>query len=348
MEKYKGYKAEDFLMDDSFVQWLRAGNAEVDQRWEQWLELHPEALPDVRKARLIYQSMHFKNIKLSSLQIEKEWERLVPELNESHRESLGQGTPSIGLGAWWWKVAGIFLILGLVYLGQYQYPTLLDVPTFSVNSVKAEPGNMVTVTLPDGSRVKLNGGSELKYQPSFAGSTRKVQLTGEAFFDVQKDSLRPFIIQTGLLMTEVLGTSFAIRAYGEQESIEVAVVEGKVRLHGRKPSKAQKEVVLVKDEMATFDLQSKEISVGAYDPSDQIAWKDGVILFKKADFSSIVKKLEKRYGIKFRVNGNVQIDKDWRFTGKFTNKSVEYILEAISYPNVFKYRVDNKTVNIYH
>ncbi|WP_025761215.1 FecR family protein [Dyadobacter tibetensis] len=345
MDKYRGYTVKEFLVDDHFLQWIEGGNQALNQQWEDWVSLHPESAEEIAQARLILKAIRFKKHSVSAEEIQLEWSKLQSgiQLSESRPREDARSPHWRQI---WWKVAAVFLLVGLIIIGrQYQYPGM-SADASDEHRVIAGPGKRLLLVLPDGSRVKLNSGSQVSYAKSFSDSQRTVTLEGEAFFEVRRDTLRPFVIHTGKLSTEVLGTSFAIRAYKGQPDIEVAVVEGKVRVNANRNDKKEIGAVLQKDEMATFDLKSEKIDISAFDPSEQILWKDGIIHFKKADFPSIIKKLERCYGVRFQLGRNVHIDKQWRYTGRFANKSLEYILQVISYPDRFQYKVNDDFVEI--
>src|SRR5690606_16871269 len=132
-------------------------------------------------------------------------------------------------------------------------------------------------TLPDGSLVWLNCTSSLRYLESFSGNERKVELVGEAFFEVMEDSLRPFIVYSGNLSTTALGTSFNVAAYPEKDMIEVALISGKVSIndHVRRD-----ELMVLNPGMGMrYDRQTQKAIRETINADKVLAWKSGVLIF---------------------------------------------------------------------
>jgi ferric-dicitrate binding protein FerR (iron transport regulator) len=193
--------------------------------------------------------------------------------------------------------------------------------------------------------VKLNAGSILSYPKVFEDTLREISLTGEAFFDVVRNEKSPFIIHTGNITTRVLGTSFNIRAYPENKEIQVAVVEGKVKVRTESGS-GENGVCLIKSEMVTVQKEHGKLIVSDYDEKEQIGWKDGILYFEKSDFLSTVRRLERWYGVRINIGEGRKMDPSWRFSGRFKDKPLNYILDVMSYPHQFSYKINNNTVNL--
>ena len=110
--------------------------------------------------------------------------------------------------------------------------------------------------------------------------------------------------------------------------------------------KESNSVFLTKSEMATFQKNEGELIVSAYDEKEQIGWKDGILYFEKSDFTTTVKKLERWYGVTIQISEARKIDPSWRFSGKFKDKPLDYILGVMSYPNQFSYKINKDIVNL--
>ena len=119
-----------------------------------------------------------------------------------------------------------------------------------------------------------------------------------------------------------------------------------MQANSEEAARAAKKVVLTKDEMATLEKSNGEINVTNYDKNDALGWQNGILYVEKADFGQIVKQLERWYGVEISVDNDVAVDAAWRFSGKFENKSVDYILDVCRYPNLFTYEVSGKQVHI--
>jgi ferric-dicitrate binding protein FerR (iron transport regulator) len=152
------------------------------------------------------------------------------------------------------------------------------------------------LTLPDGTNVWLNAASALKYPTSFTGNERRVEVTGEAYFEVVKNAAKPFIVQVkDKADIEVLGTSFNINAYENEHAIRTTLLNGSVRV-GVPSTDYKKAVVLVPGQQA--QIVGKQISVAANPPADKIlAWKNGLFNFDGADLEEVMRQLERWYDI---------------------------------------------------
>ena len=185
------------------------------------------------------------------------------------------------------------------------------------------------------------------YARPFAQDVREVYLEGEAFFDVAPNPDRPFIVRTGNISTKVLGTSFNIRTYPEEEAVKVAVVTGKVMVESKteaKDQQANQPILLKPSEMVTYDKKKLTAEVAPIDIENIIAWNNDILIFNNARFSEVVDQLERWYGVEFKIQRGEPIKKG--FSGVFENQSLEYVLEGISYTSDFQYELHGNTVII--
>lgn len=347
--KYDRFGYKDFVLDDDFRAWLNGTAPEKDHLWEKWLLANPSRHAEIEKARKIVLALHFQAKSVPDHDIGQQWKRLESSITASKAAKEGE-TPSRRINLTWiWRllaaacvVIGAFFWINRYFTGHHA-PASAYVPA----EHKAANGQQRKLVLPDGTRVTLNAGSSISYPQEFEEDVRKVSLSGEAFFDVKRNEKQPFVIKTGDVVTKVLGTSFNISAYPENKAVQVAVVSGKVKVNAQIGSEDQNACVfLSKSEMATFQKEAGELIVSTYDEKEQIGWKDGMLYFQKSDFHSTILKLERWYGVKFEVAPGVRMDADWRFSGKFQDKPLDYILGVMSYPGRFSYKINNSIVKL--
>lgn len=211
--------------------------------------------------------------------------------------------------------------------------------------VRSNPkGQKSTIILPDGTSVRLNSESYIEYRETFARE-REVRLVGEAFFNVVHDSAHPFIVHSGDVSVRVLGTSFNVQAFPFEETMSVAVVTGRVVVEGEATQFDKKQGVLLPKEMLRIDHKTGTFEKTSFDPDEMLAWKDGILAFKKASFSEIVNRLERWYGVKFVVRRAKPITDG--FTGYYKNPSLRLVLEGMSFSSEFKFTIKGDTVVIY-
>mgnify|MGYP001234266262 CR=1 FL=1 len=201
-------------------------------------------------------------------------------------------------------------------------------------------GQKINIQLPDGSKVKLNAGSKIIVPNKFVGETREVELIGEGFFEVHRDELHPFIVKTRGLDVKVLGTSFNVKAYEEDQDISVAVNTGKVAVN----TTGQQELILYPDEMAVFNKLNQLTEKTQFNYKEVLSWKDKTLYFNQASFIEIIDQLEKWYGVEITIRKEVDSRKD--FSGEYENKSLEVVLDGLSYVFDFKYEIKDDQVEI--
>lgn len=215
----------------------------------------------------------------------------------------------------------------LLSVGYFTYTNFHQEPTLQpiVEMIKTtEWGKKMNITLADGTEVRLNSGSTLKFPDRFQGNTREVELSGEAFFNVARNSDKPFIIKSGEVETMVLGTSFNVNTYPESKQVAVTVATGKVKVTSR-----ENEIFLLPNEQGVFDKKSKSISKEKIDIAAFLHWKDGIIHFEDAELSQVLRTLERWYGVTFEVdNANIG---DCHITATYNNERLDAILESIIY-----------------
>lgn len=179
-------------------------------------------------------------------------------------------------------------------------------------------GRTSQVTLTDGTRVFLNAGSRLVYPEVFAGSTREVMLSGEAFFDVKVDTKSPFIVQTSDLRIRVLGTRFNLSAYPSDNFVEAVLTSGKISLARNDAGFFDKPVELVPGQLASFNRKTMETSIRIVDTDNYTLWTEGVVKFESTHLNRILKRLERYYNVNFqfmdpmlgtlRISGKLELD----------------------------------------
>ena len=191
-------------------------------------------------------------------------------------------------------------------------------------TLSAGIGESEETTLDDGSRITLNAGSSLKYPKSFDKSVRSVELKGEAYFDIERDTSRPFLVKTRRAEIEVLGTSFNIRE--NEDSLIIVVSEGVVALRALK-NKGDEDVVLRKGEQGFFNYATNKAFKTVETASDALFWYNRSLSFKATPLPLVIQTLEKNYDVRFNYQEE-QIAKCF-LTTRFEAASLEEIIAVI-------------------
>ena len=345
----KDYTAEDFCQDLSFWKWVKYGDVESKLFWEKWLQQNPDKKSEMEKAKEILQAIDVYQKMPSDKRILALWSKIDHGIAVSEKiryiHKTEQKRP-LTFARW----AAIFLGIALTSIGLYVSTELNTTEEKQVSHKvrmieRSNPaGRTSTISLPDGTRIKLNSASTIVFPEEFSGDIRQVSLTGEAFFDVAEGPSRPFIIHTGRFSTTVLGTSFNISAYPSAGEIKVAVLTGKVFVENREGLDGENSLTVTRQEMAVFSKASGDLNKQPYDYLKEIAWKDSIIHFENADFEQIIEKLTKWYGVTFVINKYIVSQKD--YTATYEHKSLETVLEGLSFVYDFQFKIDNKVVTI--
>lgn len=237
------------------------------------------------------------------------------------------------------KIAAVFI--GLLIMAGVTYQVYRSSQTITYSTAY---GQKETIVLPDLSTVTLNGNSTVTYTKGWGSAEkREVHLVGEAFFDVVRNEQKPFLVYTSDVEIKVLGTSFNVKSYDEDESIETTLVKGKVAIQNLQRQEDE-EIILNPNEMATFSKSSERIKLTIVKTEVFTSWKRGKLIFEDETFGEIVKELERWYGVKIILKN--EDSRQCRFTAKIENESLKEVLEFFKSTSNLKYRINEDEIII--
>lgn len=167
------------------------------------------------------------------------------------------------------------------------------------NTLSTARGQIYSIVLPDGSHVWLNSQSSIRYPVAFTGKERKVEITGEAYFEVEKDAVRPFKVNARDMDLQVLGTMFNVNGYNDEDNIKVTLIEGSIRL-----TTGKNKALLKPGQQAQVELNKISVNTDV-DVDKAIAWKNGQFFFNKADFKTVMRQLARWYDVEVVYQRNV-------------------------------------------
>jgi ferric-dicitrate binding protein FerR (iron transport regulator) len=204
------------------------------------------------------------------------------------------------------------------------------------NTLIVGRGEEYQLALADGTKVWLNSESTLRYPAQFTGKNRKVELQGEAYFEVAHNAEKPFFVNTSEMDIRVLGTSFNVSAYPDDEAVHATLVEGSVIVHNNIGEKADK--ILQPNQQFVYNRSENKVLVNEVNARFFAAWKDGAFTFVDEPLPSIMKKLERWYNIRVFFQG--QGVQNLRFSGKLKRfNSCNDVLEVISKTTHISYEI---------
>lgn len=225
--------------------------------------------------------------------------------------------------------------------GQLAYNALNEKPTEIVyNTISTPRGGQYQLTLADGSKVWLNAASSIRFPASFTGNERKVELTGEGYFEVAKNAAMPFKVDvSGKGEVEVLGTHFNINSYSNEPAINTTLIEGSIKVAGLTSGNT---VLLIPGQQAKLSTTG-ELSINRNpDIESVLAWKNEKFVFQNADLKSIMRQLERWYDISVSYEGNGYTDE---YVGIISrNVNISQILKMLEKTSEARFQINGKNI----
>jgi ferric-dicitrate binding protein FerR (iron transport regulator) len=315
---------------DKIIEYLRNGRKDADDQLINWIR-------ESKLHRDIFDEILVVNELSSDLP-----EAFIPDKEKAWENIEGRISPSkshhrVARVLLKFAAAIVLLIVGFsLSLLDNQEPVVAHGKT----QIQASKGQKAHIMLPDSSSVVLNGGTTLVYADNFL-SDRKVELIGEALFDVKKnDSGGQFVVKTPLIDIEVVGTKFNVQAYSEDSEIEIALVEGEIGLSQSGSLLSS----LSPGQVATLDKQSNTIEKTSENVSKIIAWASDELIFEDRTFDEIATYLERWYGVEIELQESLK--KQHRYTFSVKTESLRELLNLISLITPIEYKIDGKKVII--
>jgi len=183
------------------------------------------------------------------------------------------------------------------------------------NTITTPKGRQFRLMLPDGSRVWLNAASSIKFPTVFKDGERRVEIAGEAYFEVVKDKNKPFVVHTLQTETEVLGTSFDINAYQDEEMLRATLLEGSIRTSALRSGQGEDKALLRPGEQVQVRPDEKMTILRHADLDQVLSWKNGVFNFQNASLKEVMRQLARWYDLEIVYEKNVP---DIRFGGEMS------------------------------
>ena len=251
------------------------------------------------------------------IDVDGEWELLESLLIEGHKVTKSQSHKVVSF--YFLRIAAVLLIVAIPTFFLIRF---LSQP--SMNQLIAE-NKVLETNLPDGTTVTLNKGSSLEYPSRFKGEIRYVKLKGEGFFQVKHDDKKPFIISSGNIRIEVMGTTFYMNTFAENGFADVILSTGSVAVYyDNNPSE---KVLLQPGDKAKILVDGHEIEKSHNEDPNYLAWKTGTLVFNGDPLSKIVPLINKVYHVDVRLKGkNIEC---CQITATFNGQSLGSVLNVL-------------------
>ncbi len=291
------------------------------ERVSRWIEASDENHASFQALKQAWEQQDLPSQAFSSEEIERSWQKVRSETIVKTNDTTTDVSPvrHITLFPLLRKIAAV-LIVGLA-IG-YGVNTYFNTQKQPEHFVQTNEMGKREVLLADGTKIWLNKLSSLGYNNDFNTAERVVYLKGEAYFEVAKDPTRPFIIHSGDMAVQVLGTSFNVDSRTTEGKQLVTVTSGKVAVYDQ--NDAVNRVELIKGEVAEFEKKGKKITKTDNQNLNFLAWKTGQLIFKNNSLQSTLFTLEDYFNINFELPA--EISDGYRFNASFDNQPLEEIL----------------------
>ncbi len=301
---YINFTAEELVLDDYFRKWVYGKLPKEDAFWETWVKNNPDKAAMVSQAKFVIRALEMEHITLADDKLEDRVKQIVASTKVK---------PLLYNNFWKFATASIVVLsLGLYYFGK---KAVLSKPNYEeMMMAEKHPGfekvnnsnEPMKIGLSDGSVITLQPNSKLSYPETFAADKREVYLSGEGFFDIAKNSKKPFLVYANEVVTKVLGTSFSIKAYDKDVDVVVKVVTGKVSVQSKKADiknetfNEQEGLILYPNQMAVFERTPEKLRRTLIDNPILIKSSKKVsqdFNFKNTPVITAFETLEKGYGV---------------------------------------------------
>lgn len=338
--KHTYSEIQDFLNDDSFVQWVLFG--EDEKEWKNFLLANPNKQSLVNEARLLIKEVNtIEEKRAEELSQKNVWAKLMTSIGENENARKTE------LKLWQQPVfqlsAGIIFLIGITWLfwsthsnGTLSYKALV-VATEDKHTLIEQVNNGKTplrVKLEDGSTVTLEKDSKLSYPNHFESNKRMVILSGNAFFEIATNPSKPFYVYANEVVTKVLGTSFSVQASDNGKRVIVKVKTGRVSVYNQNEININdpetEAVILLPNQQAIYNRPTEDLSKHLVEVPMPIIDKYNEKLpteFDEVAISQILEVLEKRYGVK--IIFNIELLSNCFITTKLRNESIYHQLDLI-------------------
>ncbi len=307
-----------------------------DQRLNALMEKHWNSLADVNSARDERELQDIK-VRIRSL--------IMNENTASHQPVR----KSLPLRMNYLVRAAAVLTVPLLILSGYLWYRLNQRPgeiagQAVVQQVIATPGSRVRFVLPDQSEVWLNSGSSLEFtNDMYARKQRRVKLHGQGYFHVSKDEEHPFIVETGEMNIKVLGTSFDVSNYADDEFISSTLEEGAIVLLNATDKKM---ACLRPGQQAVFNKQTTELKINQVNTRLATSWKDGTLIFRNSSLKEVTRQLERWFNCTIHVDPGL-IHSNILYTATIQEETLGEVLKMIEISTPVKTKVKNREVTIW-
>ncbi len=307
-------------------------------------------LPDEDRAMIDEWRMASLENELLFKETQKAWEG-IPLLQEMEQFNSFEALKKIntrisnqGTTKWWisvQRIAAILIVPLLLYSGYISIHNISlkkhQSEQIMMQTISSRQGMVSQFELADGSKVWLNSGSSLQFPTLFSGDSREVKLTGEAFFKVTKNEKQPFRVHAKDLIIEVMGTSFNVVSYDDEQLAEVVLVEGKVKLSTETNQTKKIFGTMLPGQRAIYAVDTRKVESEKVVVDKYIAWREGNLIFRDDKMEDVVKRLSRWFNVEIIIN-DPEI-KGYVYKATFRNENLSQVLNLLKISAPIDYKL---------
>lgn len=311
-------------------------------------EISPAEFQELKSGMNDISDKEFKEIIHSEWDSYSNYEPLPEEKIERLYSSLhiiGEDVkPRFTLKRYWMQIAASLLFIIAGALTVLTYMQRQEINNLAEQNVVIRSGDYgkSLVTLPDGTIVHLNAKSSLTYSQDFGRTNRKVELSGEGFFEVKKDTEKKFIVGTGYMDVTVLGTKFNVYAYENKDLVEMSLVEGSVNITTELPP--YRSINVKPNEKVTYNKITGELKHEQTSNKIETAWMNKELVFRSEPLKNVFNYLSRKFAVTFNVNDEELLNDI--YTGTFEDENIESIMRVLKIHYKFEYKNEDNMITI--
>ncbi len=310
-------------------------SASEKKELEQWLSLSQDNVAYLNQFKKVWENANYNTDNFNP-DVENALKKVHAKMNAEPKIIAINRNNAIPT---WFKIAAsVLLIIGVsafLYFQFYSMNTSIEMAVISTSKNETKE-----ISLPDGSKVWLNQSSSIEFPKKFETNIRSLKLIGEAFFEIEKNPAKPFIVESNGSYTRVLGTSFNIKALENDTIVTVVLVTGKVKF-GLVSDTAQFVLLAPGHEAILKKANNQLITNETVDPNF-MAWKTGVFTFSNTSLQDVTNTISPYYHKSFKIN----VDQNSRITTTFTHQSLDGVLKELELVLNVKCQTNGDTVFI--
>lgn len=311
-------------------------------------EISPAEFQELKSGMNDISDKEFKEIMHSEWDNYSNYEPLPEEKIERLYNSLhiiGEDVkPRFTLKRYWMQIAASLLFIIAGGLTVLTYMQRQEINTLAEQNVVIRSGDYgkSLVTLPDGTIVHLNAKSSLTYSQDFGRIDRKVELSGEGFFEVKKDTEKKFTVGTGYMDVTVLGTKFNVYAYENKDLVEMSLVEGSVNITTERPP--YRSINVKPNEKVTYNKITGELKHEQTSNKIETAWMNKELVFRSEPLKNVFDCLSRKFAVTFNVDDERLLNDI--YTGTFEDENIESIMRVLKIHYKFDYKNEENMITI--